>query len=234
MNLYEYAKNELDILEKSCKSEESLKLQKAMDDSILNVIKVFADQNYSGSTASYALSTLKRLLTYKPLTSLTGEDSEWEDISQYQGKPGWQNKRCPSIFKEEDGKCFWVEGKYFSDDEGHTWYTCSESSIPVEFPFNVPDESDLIIIDNKKQRDLIYDKILLILKDKFNVNQFENINQETNISDILNVNDNENILKELAIYLEELFKINKVRIYSDDKLWNIINAIMNKIEVDEK
>ena len=75
---------------------------------------------------------------------------------------------------------------------------------------------------------------MLILKDKFNVNQFENINQETNISDILNVNDNENILKELAIYLEELFKINKVRIYSDDKLWNIINAIMNEIEVDEK
>ena len=73
---------------------------------------------------------------------------------------------------------------------------------------------------------------MLILKDKFNVNQFENINQETNISDILNINDNENILKELATYLEELFKINKVSIYSDDKLWNIINVIMNEIEVD--
>lgn len=154
MNLVEFSKSELEKIEKQCTDNDSLQIQKAMTSNLMDCIQVFSNAHFSGFTANYAINALHRLLSYKPLTALTGEDDEWEDISQYQdGKKGWQNKRCPEIFKDENGEAYWINGKYFSEDGGHTWFTSKESSVPVTFPYNVPDESDYIIIDNKEQRD---------------------------------------------------------------------------------
>lgn len=145
MNLYEHALNELKILEDNCKDSDELNMQKVIDNNILELIKIFSNQGHTGATASYVISILNRLLEYKPLTPLTGEEDEWEDISKYQNNtPGWQNKRCPSIFKNEKG-AYWVEGKIFSNDNGKSWYTSSDSCVPVEFPFTVPDKSEIVI-----------------------------------------------------------------------------------------
>lgn len=65
-NLIEFAKNELKILEDSCKDDtEGLKMQQAIDKNILDIIEMFSKQGHSGSTAMYTINMLDKLLSYK-------------------------------------------------------------------------------------------------------------------------------------------------------------------------
>jgi len=144
MSLVHYAKAELARI-----NTDRDEMQNMMDRNILEIIEKFSEQGHSGFSASYAISFLQRLLNWKPLTPLTGEDDEWND-----GGEGWplddsgtlQNKRCSAVFKRPDGTAYYIEGKVFSDDGGKSWYTSKDSHIPVEFPFTVPDKPEYIIL----------------------------------------------------------------------------------------
>lgn len=92
MSLLEYARVELARLGDDA-------MQKQMSQDLLELVGVFAGQDHSGSSAIYAIDALKRLLRCQPLTPLTGEDSEWIK----QGDDLFQNKRCPSVFKDSLG-----------------------------------------------------------------------------------------------------------------------------------
>ena len=230
--LYEYAKKELERIEKGCKDEESLSMQQTIDKNILELIDVFSNQHHSGFTASYVIDILQRLLHYKPLTPLTGEDDEWEDVTSYgYDTPTFQNKRCSAVFKDDKG-AYWVEGKIFSSDLGHTWYTNSDSCVPVTFPFNVPDKSEVVVIDNKEDREEILDDIKTII-DNHICEIEKDINEDTPLSDIINVSENN--LKELNKLLVDYYEFkNNLKIYSEDKMWNIINSIMNEMDNEEE
>lgn len=230
--LYEYAKKELERIEKGCKDEESLSMQQAIDKNILELINVFSNQHHSGFTATYVIDILQRLLHYKPLTPLTGEDDEWEDVTSYgYDTPTFQNKRCSAVFKDDKG-AYWVEGKIFSSDLGHTWYTNSDSCVPVTFPFNVPDKSQVVIIDNKEDREEILDDIKTVINNHMcEINK--DVNEDTHLSDIIDVSENNlNQLNKLLVDYYE-FK-NNLKIYSEDKIWNIINSIMNEMDNEEE
>lgn len=230
--LYEYAKKELERIEKGCKDEESLSMQQAIDKNILELINVFSNQHHSGFTATYVIDILQRLLHYKPLTPLTGGDDEWEDVTSYgYDTPTFQNKRCSAVFKDDKG-AYWVEGKIFSSDLGHTWYTNSDSCVPVTFPFNVPDKSEVVIIDNKEDREEILDDIKTVI-DNHICEIEKDINEDTPLSDIINVSENN--LKELNKLLVDYYEFkNNLKIYSEDKMWNIINSIMNEMDNEEE
>lgn len=230
--LYEYAKKELERIEKGCKDEESLSMQQAIDKNILELINVFSNQHHSGFTATYVIDILQRLLHYKPLTPLTGEDNEWEDVTSYgYDTPTFQNKRCSAVFKNDRG-AYWVEGKIFSSDLGHTWYTNSDSCVPVTFPFNVPDKSEVVVIDNKEDREEILDDIKTVI-DNHICEIEKDINEDTPLSDIINVSENN--LKELNKLLVDYYEFkNNLKIYSEDKMWNIINSIMNEMDNEEE
>lgn len=230
--LYEYAKKELERIEKGCKDEESLSMQQAIDKNILELIDVFSNQHHSGFTATYVIDILQRLLHYKPLTPLTGEDDEWEDVTSYgYDTPTFQNKRCSAVFKDDRG-AYWVEGKIFSSDLGHTWYTNSDSCVPVTFPFNVPDKSEVVVIDNKEDREEILDDIKTVI-DNHICEIEKDINEDTPLSDIINVSENN--LKELNKLLVDYYEFkNNLKIYSEDKMWNIINSIMNEMDNEEE
>lgn len=115
----------------------------AVAKAILDLIKVFASQGHSGFTAPYTVNVFKRLAMYKPLSPLTGEDSEWNEI-----EPGlYQNKRYSAVFKEKDGKFYNIEGKVFTDDGGKTWYTSKDSSIEITFPYIVPDDPEKVYLN---------------------------------------------------------------------------------------
>lgn len=230
--LYEYAKKELERIEKGCKDEESLSMQQAIDKNILELINVFSNQHHSGFTATYVIDILQRLLHYKPLTPLTGEDDEWEDVTSYgYDTSTFQNKRCSAVFKDDRG-AYWVEGKIFSSDLGHTWYTNSDSCVPVTFPFNVPDKSEVVVIDNKEDREEILDDIKTVI-DNHICEIEKDINEDTPLSDIINVSENN--LKELNKLLVDYYEFkNNLKIYSEDKMWNIINSIMNEMDNEEE
>ena len=147
MNLRTFAETELKRLEDLCQDDnEALELQKHITSDVMQIVDTFSNQQHSGFSADYLLNIMERVLRYKPLTPLTGNDDEWEDCSQY-GMEDMQNKRCPSVFKRPDGTAYWVEGKIFSDNGGKTWYTSKDSRVDIEFPFSVPLYSENVYVE---------------------------------------------------------------------------------------
>ena len=151
MSLIEFAEAELKRLEDNCNDDsEALKAQKSITADVMQIVNTFVGQQHSGFSAGYMLNILDRLLRYKPLTALTGEDDEWLDCSEF-GMVDKQNKRCTSVFKRPDGTAYWVEGKIFSDDGGKSWYTSKDSHVEIEFPFEVPLYSENVYVEPSEE-----------------------------------------------------------------------------------
>lgn len=91
-----------------------------LGDAVMKMVKVFAGEGHSGFSAHMAMDIFQRVARYKTLTPLTGEDDEWFDVSEMSGQPMWQNKRDPSVFKDE--KTAWD-----IDAPG--------SRVPITFPY---------------------------------------------------------------------------------------------------
>jgi hypothetical protein len=108
-------------------------MQEAICKHVLELLKVFADEGHSGSTAPYAVNMFKKLAMFEPLVPLTGEDWEWNEC----GNGVFQNKRCSRVFKQADrfnGQAYDIEGKVFREPSG-ACYTGAESRVPVTFPY---------------------------------------------------------------------------------------------------
>ena len=233
--LVEFAEGELNLLLKSCKDSESLKTQKAVNDDILDIIKLFSSQGHSGFSAGYSLNILKRLLDYKPLSAITGDEDEWEQLN-YSPDLAYQNKRCTSLFRDEDGKVYHVEASIFSDDNGHTWYNCKESREYVELPYEVPAKPECVIIDNMQERNSVMVNICnIIIALEGKIEKFDDITEETLIETILSKDK----FNELEQKLIETYHITKPIFSLNDgeelKMWEVINFVMksDKEEIDK-
>jgi hypothetical protein len=101
------------------KSElEKLDLEETEKRVILKIVETFANSDQSGSSACYAIDIINRLLCYKPLTPLTGEDDEWVEVYT----EVYQSKRCPYVFKNKDEA-------YILESNG--------MKTPITFPYEV-------------------------------------------------------------------------------------------------
>lgn len=130
-NLVTFAESELARIEVG---EDDDGMQEAINKDILAVVEVFSQQGHSGFSGSYAISMLEKLLRFEPITPLTGEDDEWNDIGEMSGSPMWQNKRCSHVFKNADGRAYDIQGKVFTDPDGFS-YTSNKSKVFVTFPY---------------------------------------------------------------------------------------------------
>ena len=140
MNLYEYAKSELERIEKSIEQDEINKC-------ILDIIKVFESQGHSRSSAMYTILILNRLFHFYPLTPLTGEDDEWAEISN----GVYQNCRCSSVFKDVkkyNGQAYNIDGRVFTEDDGKTWFTSENSITLITFPYYVSEPEKVYLSHN--------------------------------------------------------------------------------------
>ena len=117
---------------------------------VLKLLKVFADEGHSGSTAPYTVNIFKKLAMFEPIVPLTGEDWEWNEAS-----PGvFQNRRCSRVFKQADrfdGRAYDIDGRVFyewnerdlePDEKGYpgkrrfqSYYTSRDSMVPITFPY---------------------------------------------------------------------------------------------------
>ncbi|MBP3886848.1 MAG: hypothetical protein J6F30_04230 [Cellulosilyticum sp.] len=110
-----------------------------MNDDVLEILKILIDQGHTNMSASIVIQLVDRLWSWKPLTSLTGEDDEWTDDLDPTGDK-WQNKRYSAVFKnKETGECYDIEGRIFAEPNGVT-FTCRQSRVPIEFPYMPPDK----------------------------------------------------------------------------------------------
>ena len=137
MSIVEYAKRELAMIE-----HDGDGIQDMVDNNIIEILERFEEQGHSGFSAGYLIGCLERLMRFLPLTPLTGEEDEWNEI----GDGEYQNKRCSRVFKD-NGKAYDIEGKVFSDNGGRSWYTCRESHVDVTFPYMPPTKPKKIILE---------------------------------------------------------------------------------------
>lgn len=145
MDLHDYAVREMDNA-----WPESEPMQDTIKQGILDIIDVFSAQGHSGMSAVYTLNILNRLLRWKPISPLTGEDDEWNEPYGYGlgTEVCQQNKRCSSVFRRnfDNATAYDIDGKVFSDDGGKTFYSTFESRIPVTFPYTPRDTPEKIIL----------------------------------------------------------------------------------------
>lgn len=108
-------------------------MQKMMYDNLRQLLEVFSSQGHSGFSANYALGLFMKLADFKPITPLTGDDSEW--VKPWGENDGtMQNIRCSRVFKDKDGRTYDISGIVWKDKDGLT-YTSRESAVDVVFPY---------------------------------------------------------------------------------------------------
>lgn len=138
MSILDHAERELDLMGMADDGD----MNGVMRNHILHMVKEFANEGHSGFSASYAIQVLEKLLKFEPITPLTGEDWEWNNVSEMSGETLYQNARCGRVFKNDngaydiDGKVFW---EWYTDKETgekfKSYYTGRESRVPVTFPY---------------------------------------------------------------------------------------------------
>lgn len=145
MGMLEWAKSELNRLGKD-------EMQEIMNRQILEIVELFVEHGHSGLSAPYAVHILEKLLMWKPITPLTGEEGEWGRA--YGKNNTQQNIRCSSVFRENyDNKTAHdVDGKIFSDN-GKTWYSGKGSATKVIFPYDAPVKPKKVYRNKKELKD---------------------------------------------------------------------------------
>lgn len=108
-----------------------------LPDAVLELLEVFGNQGHSGASAPMVTSLFTKLALFQPLSPLTGEDSEWNDVSDEGGREGgplFQNNRCGHVFKDEGG-AYDIDGRVFVDPDGMQFTRGADSAAPVTFPY---------------------------------------------------------------------------------------------------
>lgn len=127
-------------------------MQKLICDDVMNLLDVFDKQGHSGSSAPYTINLFKRLAMFEPIMPLTGEDSEWVDVSGYGSDVTYQNKRNSAVFKNsKDGQAYWIDGRVFWEwykgEDGEmskVYFMSRDSRVNVNFPWTKPDSPEYV------------------------------------------------------------------------------------------
>ena len=125
-------------------------MQEMICDHVLALLEVFADEGHSGTTASYTIELFSKLAKFDPIVPLTGEDWEWNNVSDASGCETYQNKRCGAVFKSADrfdGQPYYLDGKVFwewyKSDDGEmskSYFISGDSQVPIVFPYTPKSE----------------------------------------------------------------------------------------------
>ena len=130
-NLLKHAERELKLIGYDGKDE----YNNMAKDAILELIETFAKQGHSGFSADYVANMFHKLANYETLSPLTGNDDEWNDVSDMSGdrKTLFQNNRDSRVFKNDDG-AFFTEAIVWQDDVYH--FSNKDSNRYIKsFPF---------------------------------------------------------------------------------------------------
>ena len=134
-------------------------MQEAICNHVLKLLDVFDGEGHSGTSAPYTINIFKKLAMFEPIAPLTGEDSEWNEVSD----GTFQNNRMSSVFKQKDrfnGQPYWLDGRVFWEwathpgiDDGKpfkSYFTGSDSLVPIEFPWVKPFAPEYVFVPNDK------------------------------------------------------------------------------------
>jgi len=97
-NLTEHAKYEL---ERAGLFDKNSDYDGMLGEAALEIVEVFAKQGHSGFSASVTTDLAQMLMRFEPLTPLTDDPAEWNDVSQATGQPMHQCRRDPAVFSDD-------------------------------------------------------------------------------------------------------------------------------------
>lgn len=130
-------------------------------EAVMELMELFSKQGHSGLSASIVRQLFNLVSDFKPLSPITGEDSEWNEC----GTGGFQNNRCSSIFKEDkDGQAYYINAVIFRGQSGSCFTGggsvklsdgsgISSSQYIKKFPFNIPDSIYIDVIETEWEKD---------------------------------------------------------------------------------
>lgn len=146
--LIEHAKREFLIAGYKPIEEEEDGPNKWIQENLIELLELFSKQGHSGFSASYCIRSFEKLANFKPLSPLTGDESEWIDT----GSDCFQNNRDPRIFKDKaTGTAYTIEGYVFREPSG-SCFSSGYSRKLVTFPYTPaePKHVDVISIEVNK------------------------------------------------------------------------------------
>lgn len=159
-NSKSHAKRELELLEKTTPDA----IVTPFKNEILALCEAFGKSGQSGGSAPFTATAIsqavKKLMMFETLAPLTGEDSEWVDMSEYNdGETMFQNNRDSRVFKNgKDGQAYFIEAIVFDGDIGgrftgnrsvtHNGENIGSRQYIKEFPF-IPKTFYVDVIDHR-------------------------------------------------------------------------------------
>ena len=129
--MIEFAKWQLNKLTEKCKDEDSKTMQKMMNNDVLELLKVFSEQGHSGFSAPIAIRLFSKLANYRIITEVEDNPDDWDEDGQH--------KYIPSIFKRDDGTCYYLYGRLFAEPNSDNFFCSKESNIDITFPVKPSD-----------------------------------------------------------------------------------------------
>lgn len=144
-------------------------LQAKVNWDIISLVNSLKEQGHlanegGNNTGLYMVNVLSRLLCMKPITPLTGEDSEWTFSAEQstETKHVFINLRCPSVAKEIDTatnqtKSVDYDAVVISSDGGVTWWERSKCSTVVHFPYLPPVQPTILYVREKEGAESEYE-----------------------------------------------------------------------------
>lgn len=108
-NTMRFAKSEFEVLRKYRTDYTVEYVIEPFEKEILSLCEKFGLSGQSGGSAPHSAhgiaEAIKKLLLQKPISPITGLHEEWGKVSEGL----WQNKRCSALFKDVDGKCWYLD-----------------------------------------------------------------------------------------------------------------------------
>ena len=101
-----------------------------MGRAVMRMAREFAEERHSGLSAPVSANLFRTLVRFEPLTPLTGDDSEWEEVNN---DGTYQNKRCSRVFKDAAG-AYDSQGRIFRTPDGGC-YQSRDSRVYITFPY---------------------------------------------------------------------------------------------------
>ena len=140
-NLLKHFDKEIEILKRNHKQEDGNLIIQDYIQKIREILEIFSSQGHSGFSASFysqsITSTLKNALSFKALSPLTGDDTEWFEYAPDE----FQNNRQGSVFKkitQEGVETSFLDGIVWQGEDKYDTFTGTvegvSSSVKVNFP----------------------------------------------------------------------------------------------------
>ncbi|MGN1219110.1 MAG: hypothetical protein ACI4TD_14250, partial [Phocaeicola sp.] len=127
MSMIKSAEWQLNKLLEKCTDPDERYMQEMMNNDVMELLKVFAEQGHSGFSASWAINLFSKLAKYKLITEIEDNPDDWDGNGQH--------KYIPSVFKRKDGTCYYLYGTFFAEpNSDNFFYNGGCSKTDVTFP----------------------------------------------------------------------------------------------------